>query len=448
MKFVEVGRNIAVDESSIACRSKYARHLIVFNPTKPTGKYHFKIYMACCSESWLVINFRLHCSSGIYQRLDGVATDAEVCALDLATEMSSEIRKHVLEVTRPLHHSKRIVNTDNFYTSCQLLEALQVLGLYGRGTIRENSKHYPRSVKIVKADNAPRGSMKQMVCTDRGIVAASWVDGAIVNIISNADASTTASVGRRIGQNKVAFTAPTCVLEYNSAMQGVDRIDQLRSRFSVADGHSFRKWHKKLALAFIDLARCNAYITRSMVTKPTTRDPHRSFMVDLIADLFNGGWKSTLTDSGVLHPDIIDEELAGLRTPVRSHHRTVASPPAPPPMCIPRHSAAVFPTSRPKRGCVICRFEGRHPSEATNYCMTHKVALCSQAYPDYRAAPHQCQARELTCWEKFHQFYILAGLFNEHGRIRRSSDMYKRNKLTGLELFSPSNISDASTVYV
>ncbi|KAE8980940.1 hypothetical protein PR001_g24148 [Phytophthora rubi] len=41
-KFVALGRNVAVDESSIACRSRFARHLIVFNATKPTGKYHFK----------------------------------------------------------------------------------------------------------------------------------------------------------------------------------------------------------------------------------------------------------------------------------------------------------------------------------------------------------------------------------------------------------------------
>jgi hypothetical protein len=37
-QYVHVGRNVSVDESSIACRSKYARHLIVFNPRKPAGK--------------------------------------------------------------------------------------------------------------------------------------------------------------------------------------------------------------------------------------------------------------------------------------------------------------------------------------------------------------------------------------------------------------------------
>jgi hypothetical protein len=37
--FVDVGRNVAVDEASVACRSKFARHLILYNPQKPTGMY-------------------------------------------------------------------------------------------------------------------------------------------------------------------------------------------------------------------------------------------------------------------------------------------------------------------------------------------------------------------------------------------------------------------------
>lgn len=40
-EFVDVGRNIAVDEASVACRSKFARHLILYNPQKPTGVYYY-----------------------------------------------------------------------------------------------------------------------------------------------------------------------------------------------------------------------------------------------------------------------------------------------------------------------------------------------------------------------------------------------------------------------
>ena len=44
-RYVDVGRNVAIDEASVACRSKYGRHVITFNPQKPTGKFHFRLVL-------------------------------------------------------------------------------------------------------------------------------------------------------------------------------------------------------------------------------------------------------------------------------------------------------------------------------------------------------------------------------------------------------------------
>jgi hypothetical protein len=206
-------------------------------------------------------------------------------------QQSSAIRSLVLEVTRPIHGTKRIVNTANFYTSVQLLQAMRLKGLYGRGTCRENSKHFFKGIQISKNDNYARGVSFQAVCLDHNLIAASWVDANVVNIVSNADESTFVAVERRIKQNKVAFKAPKCVHEYNSGMQGVDRLDQLRARFSISDGHSFKKWHLKLAMAFIDIARCNAFVTRKLALGEEgekSRDLHREFMIELTSQLLHG----------------------------------------------------------------------------------------------------------------------------------------------------------------
>lgn len=85
------------------------------------------------------------------------------------------------------------------------------------------------------------------------MLGASWCDGNIVTIIARADTSSIASVERLIKGRKTSVPAPTTIKEYNQNMQGVDRNDQVRARFSVADGHSFKKWHKKLAFAVVDL---------------------------------------------------------------------------------------------------------------------------------------------------------------------------------------------------
>ncbi|GMF15665.1 unnamed protein product [Phytophthora fragariaefolia] len=189
----------------------------------------------------MVLGFKLHCSSELSERLTNVVTAAELERISAITKKSSDIRTHVLEATSMFNGPRRIVNTGNFYTSCLLLESLRTIGLYGRGTVRSSSKYFPRYAMLTDNDARERGCMRQEVCIDKHIVAASWVDGSIVNVISNADDSGTATVYRRIKQERVRFEAPKCVSEYNAAMQGVDRHDQLRGRFSLADGHSFKK---------------------------------------------------------------------------------------------------------------------------------------------------------------------------------------------------------------
>ncbi|OWY94201.1 Transposase [Phytophthora megakarya] len=159
-----MGRNVALDECSVACRSKYGRHVIVFNPTKPTGKYHFRL-------------------SDPKDILHGVTGEIE--ALELRREWSkarvSSIRQLVLEVARPLYGSNRILNTDNYYTSVQLLQALRVKGLYARGTVRGGSKHFPKHTTLDK-NSASRGDYRQGVSSEHGIVAASWWDGRLVQM--------------------------------------------------------------------------------------------------------------------------------------------------------------------------------------------------------------------------------------------------------------------------
>ena len=425
MKYVDVGRNVAVDETSIACRSKYARHLIVYNATKPTGKYHFKIYMCCCSTSWLTIGFRLHCESGIGERLSGVVSDDTITSLTEATKHSAEVRKHVIEATLPLHHTRRIVNTDNFYTSVQLLEAMKVQGLYCRGTIREASKHAPKCFMLSKKDKLERGTMRQGVNIQNNIVAASWVDGSVVNIISNADDSSHAPVSRLIGQRKTLFDAPKCVSEYNAAMQGVDRLDQIRSRFSLADGHSFVKFHKKLAMAFIDIAKCNAHICRSLAGIGVRgRDGHRTFVSELTKELFDGSWKNAIGDTGLLYSDPVNVIPLGVSTPTKPR---VLTPSKLVPTCVGTSSKQLFPNQIAKRKCVVCRHENRWPTATTLFCATHNVSLCNNVYAGTRG-DHICPDVDQTCWNKFHNFYFPRGLFNIDGRVRRSSSFHKARK--------------------
>ncbi len=49
-----LGSQHSLDKGTMACRSSYGRHLIVYNGMKPTGKFHFKMYLLCCAFTNLV----------------------------------------------------------------------------------------------------------------------------------------------------------------------------------------------------------------------------------------------------------------------------------------------------------------------------------------------------------------------------------------------------------
>ena len=160
--------------------------------------------MCCCSESWFAVSLKLHCQSDMDARMDGCLSPDGITDLETEISSSSAMRKLVTELILPLKDSKRIVNTDNYYSSVQLLELLRRKGLYGRGTVRTNSKHFPRCFIMPIQNKKTRGFFQQAVSREHKIIAASWVDANVVNIISNADPSTTCQVLRQISKNKVS----------------------------------------------------------------------------------------------------------------------------------------------------------------------------------------------------------------------------------------------------
>ena len=58
--FLTIGDELALDEASIASRSSYGGHVIFFNKTKPGGKYHFRLYLLCDSDTFACIEFWVH----------------------------------------------------------------------------------------------------------------------------------------------------------------------------------------------------------------------------------------------------------------------------------------------------------------------------------------------------------------------------------------------------
>ena len=57
-QYLKFGRETAVDETTIGLYHAYAKALTYYNPNKPRGKHHCKLFVLCENDYWAAINFK------------------------------------------------------------------------------------------------------------------------------------------------------------------------------------------------------------------------------------------------------------------------------------------------------------------------------------------------------------------------------------------------------
>jgi hypothetical protein len=169
-----VGDELAQDEASVSCCSKFGGFSIFFNPTKLGGKFHFRFYLICCASLFACVQIRMHTrymcdaadgyktpSGRVYPYTRSATTTAGLKTTGLDTDVDgdsntnkvSEIYSvHGVEVVVPrkklvslvlvmcssIYDSGRVVNMDNYYTSPEVAVALAERKAYIRVTCRAN----------------------------------------------------------------------------------------------------------------------------------------------------------------------------------------------------------------------------------------------------------------------------------------------------------------------
>eukprot|EP00978_Attheya_sp_CCMP212_P011485 scaffold28330_cov35-Attheya_sp.AAC.3 len=58
--YLNIGDDLALDEASVPSKSKFGRFLIMFNPMKPGGKFHYRFYFVCDSDNFNLLRFTMH----------------------------------------------------------------------------------------------------------------------------------------------------------------------------------------------------------------------------------------------------------------------------------------------------------------------------------------------------------------------------------------------------
>jgi hypothetical protein len=107
------GNDLAVDESSVACQSKYLRELIFFNSSKPTCKYHFHSFNLHDSSTYACLRIRFHtrnrcdeadgltlppANMGDENLVEGSDLDAEEDEINKTTQIVMDLAKNSLKL--------------------------------------------------------------------------------------------------------------------------------------------------------------------------------------------------------------------------------------------------------------------------------------------------------------------------------------------------------------
>ncbi|XP_069105020.1 piggyBac transposable element-derived protein 4-like [Argopecten irradians] len=251
-KVYKPARDLSVDEAMIGFKGRV--HFRQYMPAKPT-KWGVKVWEVCESDTGYCSNFDVYTGRKPGGRQHGLGYDV------------------VWNITKPFHNKNHHLYYDRFFSSVLLAEHLDMVSTYVCGTIMQNRKGLPAEIASAKLKN--NGELLQM--QKGNMIATSYKDKRQLTFLSTSQQPFQ-------GQGK-----PTCNLNYNSHMGGVDKSDQMRTYYPV--GRAGKKWWRYLLWFVINLSIVNAHIVYTKSEKdpaPKKGYDHLAFRVDVAEQLIAG----------------------------------------------------------------------------------------------------------------------------------------------------------------
>eukprot|EP00731_Ephydatia_muelleri_P017412 Em0010g510a len=187
----DVSRDVVVDEAMIPFKGR--SYLKQYLPKKPV-KWGIKAWCLADSHNGYVQKVDVYAGKTMGERKDW--------------NMGEQV---VLDLTYHLRGKYHHVYCDNFFTSSRLLEELLANGIYGCGTVRQNTKGYPAHLKMSgKGKRAQRKlgliNRGDMVAQQQGpLVSTVWLDTKPVTMMAtNCQPGETSTVKRKASDGSKA----------------------------------------------------------------------------------------------------------------------------------------------------------------------------------------------------------------------------------------------------
>ncbi|XP_042145916.1 piggyBac transposable element-derived protein 4-like [Ixodes scapularis] len=339
-------QKVSIDESLMKFRGRLC--FVQFNPSK-RARFGIKFYKLCESSSGYCSAFK------IYTGKDE-GRDKTTCASESV----------VLELGKPLLEKGYILYLDNWYTSPNLFLKLKEGKTHAVGTVRPNRANMPKDLvakKLKKGEVESRSS--------HGILAVKWHDRKDVYILStmhsNSDMTATGKKRwiKRKGQSDAEdVIKPSCVLDYNIGMGGVDKQDQMVACFPLM--RKLVKGYQKIFFYVMDIAVFNSYVIYKKLSGDCRTKNFVDFRLDLAEEILESVKLPDYKTRG--RPSNGD-------TPLRLQAKCWGH--------FVQHIAPTEKKKNPTRACKVCTANKKR-SETTWECGQCKVALhvpeCFQRY--------------------------------------------------------------------
>ena len=137
---------------------------------------------------------------------------------------------------------------DNYFRSVPLLKELLQMKIYASGTVRCNKRGLPDVIK--QPPKMRWEEYKSLQDANSHLVATVWHDNRPVRVLStNARPDVTFPIERKCGNATVHIDQPENVFLYDKYMNGVDKHDQLRMKYSIG-------WFSVKAWKYFTLVLC------------------------------------------------------------------------------------------------------------------------------------------------------------------------------------------------
>lgn len=251
---IDPAEKLCIDESLLLWKGRLS-----FKQYLPLKRHRFgiKLFELVDCETGIILDFIIY---------TGVNTDFE--KFDLG--VSGDVVAHMM---RPYFNKGHILYVDNWYSSPKLAEFLHDKDTGLCGTIKKNRKGLPcLDSKLEKGEVQLAHNMIWM--------AMKWQDKKEVYMITSVHEFEYSETGKRDWKTGEKKMKPSCIIDYNKNMGGIDIIDKQLSLTETV--RKSMKWYKKLFFHLVDMVLVNAH---AMYNMNNTRLSFPEFRMKIVADI-------------------------------------------------------------------------------------------------------------------------------------------------------------------